>query len=175
MISTWKNDFIFIPLGGRSHPIPIQPQPRCYIHPRSFFFKAAMCVACVKVLWKWAVCVGSARLIKKVFPLRLEGRLLYWKPRPHFQNLLRKHCMQLYITDMRCRNCWLKYSQIERKPNVVMELGHRPRQMFQLGDPAFGCLRGRESPWMTILFFQQAGLLCRRNFLAESRLQLTLG
>ena len=24
-----------------------------------------MCVACVKVLWKWAVCVGSARLIKK--------------------------------------------------------------------------------------------------------------
>ena len=110
-----------------------------------------------------------------VFPLRLEGRLLYWKPRPDFLNLLRKHCMQLYITDMRCRNCWLKYSQIERKPNVVMELGHRPRQMFQLGDPAFGCLRGRESPWMTILFFQQAGLLCRRNFLAESRLQLTLG
>ena len=27
MISTWKNDFIFIPLGGRSHPIPIQPHP----------------------------------------------------------------------------------------------------------------------------------------------------
>ena len=97
MISTWKNDFIFIPLGGRSHPIPIQPQPRCYIHPRSFFFKPSMCVACVKVLWKWAVCVGSARLIKKVFPLRLEGRLLYWKPRPDFLNLLRKHCMQLYI------------------------------------------------------------------------------
>ena len=76
MISTWKNDFIFIPLGGRSHPIPIQPYPLIHHGATSIpdlFSSKLQCVSPV------SRCSGSGQCVWEV-PVWLRKFFLWdWR------------------------------------------------------------------------------------------------